>query len=248
MTYPEEKTKFDQFLALNEGKQVIVLPSSQQNGYGQCFDLATAWTNLLGIPHYPGNPSPFPYANAHDIYDSFGTFQTTYFDRIANSDTFVPIKGDIGVYASSLNGGAGDVFICTGVGDTNTFQGFNQNWSPRQPATLITHNYNHFLGVLRLKVTTATMDNRNGEFDVFWHGVDDPNADTTKVTYDQVNAKIAWIKSNIHRASMYDQVCKLAGLTGDTNKIAAQEVKNALQQSDHWPVNKNKIISYINTL
>ena len=85
MTLDELNAKFDQFLANNNGKQVIVLPSSKQNGYGQCFDLAVAFTDFLGIPHYQGNPSPFPYPNASQIYTDFGPFQAQYFDRIANS-------------------------------------------------------------------------------------------------------------------------------------------------------------------
>lgn len=153
MTKSELEAKFDQFLAQNNGKPVKVLPN---NLPPQCFDLCVAFTDMLGIPHVPGNPSPFPYPNASQIYTDFGTFQAQYFDRIANSDTFIPQKGDIGVYSGKLNGGIGDVFICTGTGNTKTFQGFNQNWSPKQPATLITHNYNYFLGVLRLKVTQQT--------------------------------------------------------------------------------------------
>lgn len=166
MTFNELKAKFEQFLSQNNGKPVIILPGSIKTKHGQCFDLAVAFTDFLGIPHYPGNPSPFPYANACQIYTDFGDFQKQYFDRISNTPDYIPQKGDIVIWDAELNGGAGHVAIATGEGDANTFNSFDQNWSTTNwIPKIVNHNYDlgPVLGCLRLKVTQPstqpTMDN-----------------------------------------------------------------------------------------
>lgn len=150
MTKSELEAKFDTFLSDNNGKFIKSLPNSLNP---QCFDLTVAWTNLLGIPHVAGNPSPFPYANAYQIYTDFGAFQSQYFDRIPNTPDYVPLKGDILSWDGKLNGGIGHTAVALGKGDTKTFQSFDENWSIGSPAKIITHDYNYLLGCLRLKVT-----------------------------------------------------------------------------------------------
>lgn len=167
MTQQELNTLFDKFLAEKNGKPVVLLPSSiADNNHGQCFDLATEWTNRLGIPHFPNNPSPFPFKNAEQIYTNFGSFQAQYFDRIKNDATFVPVKGDIVLWPAALNGGPGHVAIATGEGNTSWFKSFDQNWNPKDwYPRIIQHDYGfgvkEILGVLRFKVTNSsstTMD------------------------------------------------------------------------------------------
>lgn len=155
MTYEDERAIFDKLLFENNGKQIIVLPSSQKAGVGQCFDVTVKFTDMLGIPHYPGNPSPFPYANACQIYTDFGQFQAQYFDRIPNTTSYVPQKGDILVWDAKLNGGIGHTAVATGEGDVNRFKSLDQNWNIGAPAQIITHNYSYLLGALRLKITPS---------------------------------------------------------------------------------------------
>lgn len=121
----------------------------------QCFDLATGITDNLGVPHYPNNPSPFPYANAYQIYTDFSSWQAQYFDRIANSPTGVPQAGDIIVWSNAY-GSAGHVAVATGVGNTDTFQAFSQNDPFGSPCILKTYNYNCVLGWLRCKIPQTT--------------------------------------------------------------------------------------------
>jgi hypothetical protein len=156
MTRSELDILFDKFVANNNKKAVVILPSSIKNKHGECFDIAVAFTDLLGIPHYPGNPSPFPYTNAHQIYNNFGTFQSQYFDRIKNTSDYIPQKGDIVIWDAGLNGGMGHVAIATGEGNANTFKSFDQNWNPADwIPRVIAHDYDTgpVLGALRLKVT-----------------------------------------------------------------------------------------------
>ena len=135
------------------GKPCKIFPN---NLSPQCFELVCAWTDGLGVPHVAGNPSPFPYENAYQIYTDFGSYQAQYFDRIANSPTGMPQAGDLVVWGSSYNGGAGHVAVATGANtDTNHFQALEQN-DPNPYCQLKDYNYNSVLGWLRPKVQGST--------------------------------------------------------------------------------------------
>lgn len=116
----------------------------------QCFDLANHYcVNVLGGKAFIG-------MYAWEIYQSFNNQPSkNLFTRIANTPEFVPQKGDIIVWAQSLNGKAGHVAICDGVGDTTYFYSYEQNWDGMcHPTERVRHNYNHVLGVLRPKDQT----------------------------------------------------------------------------------------------
>lgn len=148
MTQQEVNTKFDKFLSDNNGKYIERVDS---NALNQCFDLAIYWCEYLGFPKtiFSG------LYGAHEIYDKWSN---PSFEKIPNSPTFVPIKGDICVWSGSLNGGIGHVAVATGKGDTTYFESSDQNWVVGNPVTLVKHSYNYFLGVQRLKVTQSTMN------------------------------------------------------------------------------------------
>ena len=110
-----------------KGKQLQILPSSIENGRGECFDTVAEWCNVLGILHYPENPSPFPYQYAYQIYFSFGTWQAQYFTRIANGLFNAPQAGDIVVFKPGYNGGPGHVVVATGNSNLWGFEAFSQN-------------------------------------------------------------------------------------------------------------------------
>lgn len=229
MTTQDLNTLFDSFLSQNLGRYVTSLGT----GTYQCFDWAVAWTNKLGVPHYPNNPSPFPFANACQIYTDYGSFQAQYFDRIANSATFVPIKGDLCVWAASLNGGAGHVAVATGTGDINTFISSDENWKGGDPVSLITHDYSNFLGVLRYKVSQVqTMDpnivHKSGCFDRVWHAFKGNQVDTNKVTDQDVTDFITWVQSNVQRAGNWDQECNKAGFP-DSSKVSVTDLYSKIQ-------------------
>ena len=75
------------------------------------------------------------------------------FTRIANTKTFVPQKGDVAVWGSSVGGGNGHIAICTSDATTSYFYSFDQNWSVKACHKQY-HNYKGFLGVLRPKDTS----------------------------------------------------------------------------------------------
>ena len=76
--------------------------------------------------------------------------QLAKFEKIENTKTFVPKKGDIAVWDSSKGGGHGHVAICTGEGDTKAFYSYDMNWNGKAMKK-VKHDYSGFYGVLRPK-------------------------------------------------------------------------------------------------
>ena len=117
----------------------------------QCVDLIKYYLKeVFGL-------NPGAWGDAHCYYDNFNNISalTKNFTRIANTPSFVPQKGDIVVWAPSLNGGWGHIAIATGQGDTKCFYSYDQNWTGNHDACkMVKHNYNHVYGVLRPKDQT----------------------------------------------------------------------------------------------
>jgi CHAP domain./Cpl-7 lysozyme C-terminal domain./N-acetylmuramoyl-L-alanine amidase. len=116
----------------------------------QCFDLANDYAvKVLGA-------KPFIGMYAYEIYTNFNNQPSKdMYKRIANTPEFVPKKGDIIVWSKALNGTAGHVAICDGVGDTTYFYSYEENWDGmNHPTERVRHNYNYILGVLRPKDQT----------------------------------------------------------------------------------------------
>lgn len=117
-----------------------------------CFDLANDYSvNLIGGKAFVG-------MSAYEIYTNFNNQPgKELYERIPNTPEFVPIKGDIMVWGQGI-GQWGHVAICTGEGDTTWFNSYDQNWGGKnEPVTLIKHNYNAVLGVLRPKDQTKVL-------------------------------------------------------------------------------------------
>lgn len=76
--------------------------------------------------------------------------QLADFEKIPNTLSFVPKKGDIAVWDSSKGGGHGHVAICTGEGDTKHFYSYDMNWNGKAMKK-VKHDYSGFYGVLRAK-------------------------------------------------------------------------------------------------
>ena len=72
------------------------------------------------------------------------------FNRIPNTPSFVPQKGDIAVW-DKRHGKYGHIAICTGEGNTNYFYSYDQNWVIKKMHK-VKHSYKDgFAGVLRPK-------------------------------------------------------------------------------------------------
>lgn len=249
MTSQDLQAKTDKLISDWNGKYLKVL-----NPGNQCFDVSAKFTDMLGVPHYPNNPTPFPYPNASQIYTDYGDFQKQYFDRIANTQDYVPQKGDIVIWDSKLNNGIGHVAVATGNGDTNSFESFDQNWVVGNPCKIIKHSYQYVLGALRLKVIQDNMgDNikRKSYFtDIMVQGVTEfwgTGVNTDNITEAKWREYIAWVKDNVYRAGQYDLTKKEAGVTGNA---PYGQVVQALRKQGSFNIEefKKKVISFVQSL
>lgn len=238
MTTQEVNATFDKFFADNNGKKIERV---DPNAYAQCFDLAIYWCEYLGLPK---NIFAGLYG-ANEIYNNWSNPQ---FEKIKNTATFVPIKGDIVVWSGSLNGGIGHVAVATGQGTVNSFQSFDQNWVVGSPSVLVMHDYNHVLGVQRLKVTGVSptpqppMDNvyrKAGFFDKWWHAYYGTSVDTDKVTEAQAADRRMQSIRERDRAGNYDKVVQyLFGTNIDSNAVSATTAINKIKELSSTDVNK----------
>lgn len=138
--------KFDQLVANIPDQAVEV--SDKSNAY-QCMDWAYLWTFILGYPK-----ATIQRLYAYEVFTKANDLTKQYFDVIPNTPDFVPQLGDLGVFGTDV-GTAGHICVCTGKGDTNSFQSRDQNWAGKAAVVEIRHTYggkNYFLGVLRPKV------------------------------------------------------------------------------------------------
>ena len=108
------------------------------------MDLAKLYLNkVFGI-------TPGSWGNAHCYYDYYESISAlkNNFERIANTASFIPQKGDIAVWNTNQGNGAGHIAIATGEGTTSYFYSYDQNWS-KKAMTKVKHTYTNFSGVLR---------------------------------------------------------------------------------------------------
>ena len=131
----------EDFLKKYNGKKI------DYDGYysTQCVDLFRQFNkDILGIAQ------PRGVNGAKDFWTNYPNDPNLYnnFDRIANTPSFVPQFGDVAIWG---NGTYGHIAICTGKGDVNRFESFDQNYPTGSACHYVTHNYSGFLGVLRPK-------------------------------------------------------------------------------------------------
>lgn len=112
--------------------------------YGaQCYDLANAFADFVGVPRVPG-------AAAKVIFDNAGKGYT----KIRNTASFVPKVGDIMVWGAWGANPYGHVAVVRSA-NKDTFKSLDQNWinssANGSPAAYVTHNYTNpaVIGVIR---------------------------------------------------------------------------------------------------
>lgn len=147
---------YEEFFNLWNGKFCEVSDISNLN---QCFDLAVAWCNYLGIPK-----STIAHLYAYQIYAS--PVEDTYlnFYRIPNTPHAIPQKGDMVIWNYTFNGGAGHVGICTGRADIKTFDAFEQNDPLKSFCHVKIYDYSSILGWLR-PIELLQSQNQNSAVD-----------------------------------------------------------------------------------
>ena len=142
---------FDSWVNKNLGKSL-----DPDRVFGvQCVDLIKSYcVDVIRI----NKPYTHSWGNAIDFYTKFDSkpWLVSNFDKIPNTPDFVPKKGDIGVFRSLSP--KGHIVVCNGVGDSNTFNAYDQNYNGTHAGmTLRTFKYSgsrKLLGVLRPKDQT----------------------------------------------------------------------------------------------
>jgi hypothetical protein len=127
----------DEFFGKYDGKGIDF-----DGYYGfQCMDLYRQFVKeVLNLPQSPS------VTGAVNVWD---TFLQDKFDRIDNTITAVPIKGDIIIWSQGV-GQFGHIAICKD-GDPVKFTSFDQNWPVGSLCHFQPHNYTNVLGWLRVK-------------------------------------------------------------------------------------------------
>lgn len=139
------ENKFKEFINKYNGTFVEKVDASSPN---QCFDLAIAWCEALGLPLSVFSGLMY----AYQIWEPSTVMAMENFERIPNTPDAVPQAGDIVVWDKKFNGTAGHVGIATGnFSDTTKFQCFEQNDPTGSNSHLKDYNYNHVVGWLRYK-------------------------------------------------------------------------------------------------
>lgn len=144
MTRQELEQKYDQLFQKWNGKKC------DYDGYygAQCFDLIQEWNRtFLGGAFIGGN-------YAYQIYGQ----QSNLYTSIPNTPDYVPLKGDIIVWANGYNGVGGHTGVATGKGDVNTFDCFEQNDPTYSACHVKNYNYLYVIGGLRYKTQSINWD------------------------------------------------------------------------------------------
>jgi len=133
---------YQEFLYKWNGK-----PCDFDGYYGnQCVDLANQYNqDVIGAPRLTGN--------AKDIWD---TYPKDKYDRITNTPTGVPQKGDLVIWGAMPGNSYGHIGIFDN-GNVNTFISFDENFPAGSYSHLQNHNYNYVLGWLHPK-NQSTID------------------------------------------------------------------------------------------
>jgi surface antigen len=129
-------TFFDAYEGLWVEYRSITNPDTRD----QCTDLFLVYNReVVGAPPV--------YGNADDYFD---ISSEAFYDRIVNSPTAVPKKGDVIIWGINY-GPYGHIAVCTDIADTKGFTSFDQNDPLKSPCHFQPHSYSGVLGWLRPK-------------------------------------------------------------------------------------------------
>jgi hypothetical protein len=98
-------------------------------------------------------PQWYPRPGAADFWDSYDTDPAMYrnFDKIPNTQDFIPKEGDICIWNKNKGAGYGHIGIVYGQEQNiRMMTCLEQNWKPLK-VSVVTHNYNDVIGFLRVK-------------------------------------------------------------------------------------------------
>lgn len=139
---------FDEFVKKYNGTSI----DYDGTAGAQCVDLAKMYCKkVLDI-------KCGAFGNAENWYNGFNNIPTlkNNFERIANTPSFVPQRGDLCIFDKTSTNKYGHICIATGTGNTSYFQSYDMNYGSK-PMQLVMHNYDTFLGVLRFKTAEKSL-------------------------------------------------------------------------------------------
>lgn len=250
------KDKFNAFFSKWNGKPCEVNDPSNLN---QCMDLAYAWLDELKVSR-----DAIRHLYAYEVYTKPNDLTVKHFELVPNTALAVPQIGDVVVFKG---GEAGHISVANGVGDTNNFQSFDQNWgSTVNKCGLITHGYENVLGFLRYRIAPSPVitdqtilpiiDGQGYEMDV--QTVRAKLAELDRNIISLLNEKETW---RVERDGYFDQIDKLnkkitafesqvitlnAEITACETKpndylLIVQQIHNVLYNKGWWWVKMAKI-------
>lgn len=202
---------FDPFIWKYTGKAV-----DYDGKYGpQCMDLYRQYVKeVLGFPQSKPVPS------AKDVWD---TYLPDFYERISNSPSGVPQKGDIVIWGGNY-GPHGHIAIFI-QGNTKQFTSFDQNDPLGSLCHEQLHTYKGVLGWLRPKYATIEPDMPTWLTSLLR---DDLGLDITKSEGD-VRGKVGEIKNAVQK---YDEVNKRLKVLEEDYAHASGEVAELREKLD----------------
>jgi hypothetical protein len=159
---------------------------------GQCVDNFRQY-----VQEVLGFPQPKGIVGAKDFWTNYDTDPNlkNFYDKVPNTPTGVPIKGDIPIWNEKVGGGFGhiDIFI---EGNMKSFSGFDQNWPTLSVCTVTAHTYTNLLGWLHPKTAQPA-----------------PNPDALQVCLDDHRQLVDQIEKDL-KPAIGDLKTKNEGLQG----------------------------------
>ena len=153
---------------------------------------------------------PLGFGNAIDYYNEFNNknLLKNNFEKIPNTPSFIPKKGDIMVWNEKRGKGAGHVAICTGIGDTKNFYSYDLNWNGSKKVKEVKHDYKNVLGVLRKKKKEAPINYKKNE--IMYVPVLDTRTRDEKNSLVEFNKKQFWIDNSeflVNQSQIIGKIC-----------------------------------------
>jgi hypothetical protein len=212
---------FDEFVAKWNGKGIDF-----DKAYGdQCMDLMHQYhVEVLGITDGRTLAAP----GAKDVYLQFESrFNNSLFEKIPNTPTGVPQKGDIVLWGEGI-GPFGHVAMFVS-GDTNKFKSFDQNFPTGSKCKIVEHTYKGVLGWLRFKGSVNTVQ---VEADKFTELVDkstkyDSFFSAGYITVDDVLKKVGELNAEIEEFKRANKT-----LNDKITDLAQAIEKDSLEDAD----------------
>jgi len=149
MTKEELSKKVDDFVKKYAG-QTKGYPNDSSY-QGECLSIVKLYIKeVFGIDAPPSGSN-----SAYGYWTNFPSPLPTIFDKVQNTLTNIPEKGDVPIWTTAVGGGFGHIALFVS-GDVNAFTSFDQNFGGRQ-AHLQSHDYTNVVGWLKAKTSSMVL-------------------------------------------------------------------------------------------